>query len=410
MDPKHLARLKEEQQKAIQETDTKIEQMEKFKTDYKALQDRLKTLPDKITHDVMVPFGKLAFMPGQIVHTNEILVLLGDNWFVERSAKQAAEIAERRIKELNKTVNGLKSQRKLLEPRIDFTSQLQAELMGQGDVNEIVEEFDEEKEKLWDEQHKKNVRRYKEELKHKTNEPARSEMNAVNTDLWSRLDELERLEAEKGELKSSESEDEEADSRVVDTKVTLEKKPSNKAVQWEDTQTHTSSQEEESEDDNLSNEDEEEVAGQEVKRIITFHHTPTPAILPHQVMTEGDTSIQSPADIYKLYCPKPILKKVICEETNENISQNMDKMVASLEEDRTEYCLFTEKDSNCSEHRSSSTDSFSYEKTQSKASLAFTGMVVEKSDVSKSDTPNLIPKDDPPKRVSKFRSERMSQH
>lgn len=50
-----------------------------------------------------MPFGKLAFMPGQIVHTNEILVLLGDNWFVERSAKQAAEIAERRIKGQSKT-------------------------------------------------------------------------------------------------------------------------------------------------------------------------------------------------------------------------------------------------------------------------------------------------------------------
>ena len=36
-------------------------------------------------------------MPGQMVHTNEVMVLLGDNWFAERSAKQAAEIAGRRI-------------------------------------------------------------------------------------------------------------------------------------------------------------------------------------------------------------------------------------------------------------------------------------------------------------------------
>ena len=44
-----------------------------------------------------VPFGEFAFMPGQIYHTNEVLVFLGDNWYTERSAKQAAEIAERRI-------------------------------------------------------------------------------------------------------------------------------------------------------------------------------------------------------------------------------------------------------------------------------------------------------------------------
>lgn len=35
-------------------------------------------------------------MPGQLYHTNEIMVLLGDNWFVKRSVKQALEIAERR--------------------------------------------------------------------------------------------------------------------------------------------------------------------------------------------------------------------------------------------------------------------------------------------------------------------------
>ena len=46
----------------------------------------------------MVPLGPLAFMPGRLIHTNEILVLLGDNWFAERSAKEAVEIVKRRVK------------------------------------------------------------------------------------------------------------------------------------------------------------------------------------------------------------------------------------------------------------------------------------------------------------------------
>lgn len=45
-----------------------------------------------------IPFSKLAFFPGKLIHTNEILVLLGDNWFVERSAKQSCEIINRRLK------------------------------------------------------------------------------------------------------------------------------------------------------------------------------------------------------------------------------------------------------------------------------------------------------------------------
>ena len=36
-------------------------------------------------------------MPGQIIHTNEICVLLGDNIFVDRSARQALDIVDRRV-------------------------------------------------------------------------------------------------------------------------------------------------------------------------------------------------------------------------------------------------------------------------------------------------------------------------
>lgn len=44
----------------------------------------------------MVPIGELAFMPGELVHTNEITVLLGENYFVERSVIQARQILRRR--------------------------------------------------------------------------------------------------------------------------------------------------------------------------------------------------------------------------------------------------------------------------------------------------------------------------
>ena len=45
----------------------------------------------------MVPINSMGFMPGRLIHTNEIMVLLGENWFAERSSKQAAEIVSRRI-------------------------------------------------------------------------------------------------------------------------------------------------------------------------------------------------------------------------------------------------------------------------------------------------------------------------
>lgn len=45
-----------------------------------------------------VPFGPLAFMPGKLVHTNEVTALLGDNWFAKCSAKQAQKIVTHRMK------------------------------------------------------------------------------------------------------------------------------------------------------------------------------------------------------------------------------------------------------------------------------------------------------------------------
>ena len=47
-----------------------------------------------------MPLGKLALFPGQLRHTNEIMVLLGDNYFALRSASQAAAITERRAEAL----------------------------------------------------------------------------------------------------------------------------------------------------------------------------------------------------------------------------------------------------------------------------------------------------------------------
>jgi hypothetical protein len=45
----------------------------------------------------MVPLTPVAYMEGEMYRTNEVLVLLGDNWFCERSSYQAYQIVERRM-------------------------------------------------------------------------------------------------------------------------------------------------------------------------------------------------------------------------------------------------------------------------------------------------------------------------
>ncbi|CAL1540094.1 unnamed protein product [Lymnaea stagnalis] len=432
MDPKHLTRLKEEQQIAIDETDAKLEQLLQFKKDYVALHDRLKTLPDKLSHDIMVPFGKLAFMPGKIVHTNEILVLLGDNWFVERSAKQAAEIADRRIKELENKLGDLESQRKLLEPRLNFTSDLQAELLGAAGVNEIVEKYDEEKEKLWDEKHRENVKRHKEELRRNKESQNSSDKREVSDaqnsegNLWSRLDELERLENERGELNSRLSEDE------MEGDESTSCKPPEQRVSWADIRSEESYKpvehidSEQSSEEGDDEEDDEEVDERPLIKKITFSHTPTPAILPHQVFTEGATGIQSPADIYKLFSPKPILKKTSVDanlhagetDSSSECGASVDKhgMSPSVKFDMQLLHGNLNEKPLPEGKKSSTAGSYQESFTSAGAKKAFTGVVLEKL-LEKPDTLTLDAssakhqtQEEAPKRISKFKAGRMMQN
>jgi unconventional prefoldin RPB5 interactor 1 len=78
-----------------------------YHREYETLQTSLASMPDRTSHEVLVPVGSVAFMPGkvgciscpacachvfgmcltggeQLIHTNEIMVLLGDNYFAER--------------------------------------------------------------------------------------------------------------------------------------------------------------------------------------------------------------------------------------------------------------------------------------------------------------------------------------
>lgn len=132
-----------------------MSQMEKVKT-------RLQTLPDKLTHSAQVPVGvhtpgtpPLLLLNGQLKHSNEILVLLGDNWFVQRTAKQSIDILERRISKTKRMIDDFKKEKANHEKWIGTVQQMKEE----GDTMvDLQEEFDEEAEKRWREHHRERVR------------------------------------------------------------------------------------------------------------------------------------------------------------------------------------------------------------------------------------------------------------
>ncbi|KAG7270728.1 hypothetical protein CRUP_026326, partial [Coryphaenoides rupestris] len=188
--------------------------MNKVSGDYEALNDRLRTLPDQLSYDVMVPFGPLAFMPGKLVHTNEVTVLLGDNWFAKCSAKQAQKIVDHRVKYVKGELDDLLKTRKNFDARVGFTEDLE-KISNKGNYVDIREEVGSKdtvvtkgKHRLAHKHNSKpkldtvlDLEEVEEEGKGgEGNEPYEPYSKILSEDeLWARLDKLEKLEEEHDE-------------------------------------------------------------------------------------------------------------------------------------------------------------------------------------------------------------------
>ena len=113
-----LERAQETYTYGIEEAKRQGKVWSKHKEEYLKLKSVLSTLNDKTHHKTMVPLGSKAYMEGTLVHTNEIMVLLGDNWFAERSTAQASEICDRRISKCDEKISKLNEELKLLQASI----------------------------------------------------------------------------------------------------------------------------------------------------------------------------------------------------------------------------------------------------------------------------------------------------
>lgn len=171
-----------------------IELFQKYISDYESLKTTLATFADKSKYNFMVPVAgtDIAFMPGYAEHTNEVTVLLGDNYFAEMSTKDAAKFVERRLAFCHERLKDLEEQRKML---LNWGSMIEGVIGEKEQMLDINETETEEEHQQWLTEHRKRVAAAK-----------RAEIKVVEKsadipkELLDRLDELERLEGSNNEL------------------------------------------------------------------------------------------------------------------------------------------------------------------------------------------------------------------
>ncbi|GMS99952.1 hypothetical protein PENTCL1PPCAC_22127 [Pristionchus entomophagus] len=182
----NYARLQQWIERECTECDAAIDEHRKQVAEYRTQKGRLLELQKKISHPIMVPFGSVGFMPGKLVRTNEVLVLLGANYFAECSVHDTGKIIDRRIREINSLIDKLEHQKRNASERLNFAQGLFGGATGGKDgLIEIREEYDEEKEA---EAMRKRIERAA------ASRAEKKVPQAAFEDVMSRLDELEKQE------------------------------------------------------------------------------------------------------------------------------------------------------------------------------------------------------------------------
>jgi len=129
-------RLRNAHQINLESVDEKIKHLEKCDKDYEELISTLERLSSEHRLEIMAPLTKKAFMPGELVHTGEVMVYLGDEWFVNRTVTQGIEIAVRRREKIAAELTDYQKSLANIRNKLEMTSEL--------DEGGIVEELTQE--------------------------------------------------------------------------------------------------------------------------------------------------------------------------------------------------------------------------------------------------------------------------
>nr|XP_040227890.2 unconventional prefoldin RPB5 interactor-like protein isoform X2 [Anopheles coluzzii] len=164
-----------------------------YKQEHVDLKANLRMYQKAPRADIMIPIGSKALLPGQLYHTGEVMVSHGCGYFSECSAEQAQSIADRRIRLAEELLAKYEREREMYSDKLEVPLTSEAFAGAEGG-REIIEEYDEETEKRWREEHRLRVRESKQrEAKERAAKRDTAEETS-DRELFAKLEEMELLE------------------------------------------------------------------------------------------------------------------------------------------------------------------------------------------------------------------------
>ncbi|XP_016972406.1 unconventional prefoldin RPB5 interactor-like protein [Drosophila rhopaloa] len=173
---------------ALDKNASETDRWQAFKSDNESTIRNLDMFVQNLSVEVMVPIGRKALMPGELIHTNELLVGHYEGYFSACSANKAKEICRHRLKLAEEQLKKLEIESELWQNKLN--TPLEQGAVPNGDQVEIVEDFNEESHNKWMTEHRERVRQQKQ----KERLTRQAEPPGSDDDVMRKLEEREMIE------------------------------------------------------------------------------------------------------------------------------------------------------------------------------------------------------------------------
>lgn len=315
---------------ALEENFVDEEKWQKYKKDLLETKENLREFVKSRSVNIMVPIGKKALIRGTLQHTNEVTVSHGASYFSDVSSTQAIELLEKRMKVCDERLLAIKKEKDLFTWVVIFHKisfffikiglqisrnkiKLPEDVFVSSEGREIIEEYNDQDEKVWRRKHIESVKMFKQ----REAEERQKRMSDVNIDKI--FEDFELMEELADELDNLDIDDDDKLSKVMSGEMKIP--ASKKRV------AHNQLETIESEHVNAN------VSESEVEKLLTLPIKYIPEINNNDLIAQNNQEI---VDLLKTYrCKiKDVLKNVKKDdERNVNLFLDLIELKDDIEDD-----------------------------------------------------------------------------